>query len=64
MAKKTNVICQSNFKSSDPEAVKEAFNKKMALLICRAENLSLKDAEKAGPGNGKSVGKSVKNRAD
>ena len=31
MAKKTNVICQSNFKSSDPEAVKEAFNKKMAL---------------------------------
>ena len=44
MAKKTNIICKNNFKNSDPEAIKEAFNKKMAQLICRAENLTFKNS--------------------
>lgn len=45
MAKKTNIICKNNFRNPCREDSKEAFNRKMALLICNAENFTLKNSE-------------------
>lgn len=35
MARKTSILCQNNFKGTDPAAIREAFNNQLAILISR-----------------------------
>jgi hypothetical protein len=47
MTRESKIICKDHFKQTDVSSIKEEFNKKMALLICRSENLAFKGDGKA-----------------